>query len=63
MWDDVQKIGVLCDFDLAKFEDQTGASERDSTRTLPFMVLDLVSERGFCGEIVRRYRHGAESFA
>ena len=27
------------------------------------MALDLVSERGFCGEIVGRYRHGAESFA
>ena len=63
MWDDVRKVGVLSDFDLAKFEDQTGASGRDNTGTLPFMVLDLVSEKGFRGEIVRRYRHEAESFA
>ena len=63
MWDDERKAGVLNDFDLAKFADQTGASRQDNTGTLPFMALDLMSEKGLRGEIPRLYRHEAESFA
>jgi hypothetical protein len=63
MWDDARKVGILNDFDLAKFADQTGASGQDNTGTLPFMALDLLSEEGLRGEIPRRYRHEAESFA
>ena len=63
MWDDRRKVGVLNDFDLAKFADQTGASGQDNTGTLPFIALDLLSEGGLRGEIPRRYRHEAESFA
>ena len=63
MWDDERKVGVLNDFDLARFADQTGASGRDNTGTLPFMALDLLSEEGLHGQIPRRYRHEAESFA
>jgi hypothetical protein len=63
MWDNRQKVGVLSDFDLARFANQTGASGRDNTGTLPFMALDLLSEEGLRGEILRRYRHEAESFA
>ena len=63
MWDDERKAGVLNDFDLAKFADQTGASRHDNTGTLPFMALDLMSEKGLRGEIPRLYRHEAESFA
>jgi len=63
MWDDTRKVGILNDFDLARFADQVDASGRDSTGTLPFMALDLLSEKGLHGEIPRRYRHGAESFA
>ena len=62
MWDDKRKVGVLNDFDLARFADQTGASGQDNTGTLPFMALDLLSEEGLRGEIPRRYRHEAESF-
>ena len=62
MWDDRRKVGVLNDFDLAKFADQMGASGQDNTGTLPFMALDLLSESGMRGEIPRRYRHEAESF-
>ncbi|KAF9642750.1 hypothetical protein BDM02DRAFT_3264353, partial [Thelephora ganbajun] len=47
MWDDRRKVGILNDFDLARFADQT----------------DLLSEEGLRGEIPRRYRHEAESFA
>jgi hypothetical protein len=63
MWDDARKVGILNDFDLARFADQTGASGQDNTGTLPFMALDLPSEEGLRGEIPRRYRHEAESFA
>ena len=63
MWDDKRKAGVLNDFDLARFADQAGASGQDNTGTLPFMALDLLSEAGLRGEIPRRYRHEAESFA
>ncbi|KAF9643788.1 hypothetical protein BDM02DRAFT_3151168 [Thelephora ganbajun] len=63
MWDDRRKVGILNDFDLARFADQTGASGQDNTGTLPFMALDLLSEEGLRGEIPRRYRHEAESFA
>ena len=63
MWDNRRKVGVLNDFDLARFADQTGASGQDNTGTLPYMGLDLLSEKGLRGEIPRRYRHEAESFA
>ena len=56
MWDDRRKVGILNDFDLARFTDQAGASGQDNTGTLPFMALDLLSEEGLCGEIPRRYR-------
>ena len=63
MWDDERKVGILNDFDLAKFADQEGASGQDNTGTLPFMALDLLTEKGLRGEVPRRYRHEAESFA
>ena len=62
MWDDRRKVGILNDFDLARFADQRGASGQDNAGTLPFMALDLLSVRGLGGEIPRRYRHEAESF-
>ena len=62
MWDDRRKVGVLNDFDLAKFVGQAGASGQENTGTLPFMALDLLSEEGLRGVIPRRYRHEAESF-
>ena len=62
MWDPVRKMGVLNDFDLAKFADQVGASGTENTGTLPFMALDLLSEDGLDGKIPRLYRHEAEPF-
>ena len=59
MWDDKRKVGVLNDFDLAMFADQMGASEEGNPGTLPFMALDLLSEKGLRGEISRLYRHEA----
>ena len=58
MWDDKRKVGILNDFDLARFADQDGASGQDNTGTLPFMALDLLSKEGLRGEIPRRYQIG-----
>ena len=63
MWDAERRVGVLNDFDLAKFTSQEGASGQENTGTLPYMALDLLSEKGLRGEIPRLYRHDAESFA
>ena len=63
MWDDRRKVGILNDFDLSKFANQKGSSGQDNTGTLPFMALDLLSDKGLGGEIPRLYRHEAESFA
>ena len=63
MWDAEREVGVLNDFDLAKYASQAGASGPENTGTLPFIALDLLSEEGFRGEIPRLYRHEAESFA
>ena len=63
MWDPKRGVGVLNDFDLAKFAGQKGASGTENTGTLPFMALDLLSPDGLAGKIPRLYRHEAESFA
>ena len=60
MWDAKRKVGVLNGFDLAEFTNQKGASGKGK---LPFMALDLLSEKGLRGEIPRLYRHEAESFS
>ena len=62
MWDDKRKVRILNDFDFARATDQTGASGKDNTGTLPFVALYLLSKEGLCGDIHRRYRHDAESF-
>ena len=63
MRDDNRKVGVLNYFDLTKFADQAGASGQDNIGTLPYMALDFLSGKGLWGEIPRRYRHEARSFA
>ena len=56
-------MGVVNDFDLARFAEMVDASGKDNTGTLPFMALDLMSQGGLRGEILRLYRHDAEAFA
>ena len=53
MWDDERKVGVLNDFDFAKFVDQTGTGRQDNMGPVPFMALDLLSEEAFRGKIPR----------
>ena len=63
MWNNRQKVGALSDFDFAKFADQVDIGGESIMGTFPFLVLDLLSEKGLRGEIPRLYRHDAESFA
>jgi len=63
IWDGRRKVDVLNNFDLARFADPAGAGRQDGMGRLPFMALDLMSEDGLLGELPRRYRHEAESFA
>ena len=63
MCDPVTKRGFLNDFDLARLSSPNrGPSTTDNTGTLPFLALDLLSERAFKGQVPRLYRHEAESF-
>jgi hypothetical protein len=55
MWDDRRKA-VPTDL-------SADSSGKDNVGALPFMALDLLSSEGRRGEIPRRYRHEAESFA
>ncbi|KAF8344019.1 uncharacterized protein EI90DRAFT_3027933 [Cantharellus anzutake] len=57
------KCGVLVDFDLARLGKQKELSGKDNTGTMPFMALDLLSEKAIIGSVLRLYRHDSESFA
>ena len=58
MWDAEQKAGVLSGTDTS----EQGVNGKRCPGTLPFMALDLLSKKGFHGEIPRLYRHDAEPF-
>ncbi|KAH7891076.1 hypothetical protein F5I97DRAFT_1841644, partial [Phlebopus sp. FC_14] len=53
-------VGVLNDFDLASLGDGVTGTER--TGTVPFMALDLLTEKALRGEVTHLYEHDAESF-
>ncbi|KAH7891055.1 hypothetical protein F5I97DRAFT_1964440 [Phlebopus sp. FC_14] len=53
-------VGVLNDFDLASLGDGVTGTER--TGTVPFMALDLLTEKALRGEVKHLYEHDAESF-
>jgi Fungal protein kinase len=63
-------IGVLNDYDLSRLlpnPNKAGPSDiqplgRQRTGTLPFMALELLTDKGYAGEIEHRYRHDWESF-
>jgi hypothetical protein len=58
--------GVLNDFDLSTIMEPGNQNLNrqglERTGTLPFMALELLDEKGFNGEIPRRYDHELESF-
>jgi hypothetical protein len=55
-------IGVLNDYDLSSLADEPGPRGNERTGTVPFMALDLLTEKGKRGEIKHLYRHDLESF-
>jgi hypothetical protein len=59
----LSKKGILNDFDLVRSADQERQREQANMGALPFMALELLSEKGLDGMIPRRYRHEAEAFA
>jgi hypothetical protein len=57
------KIGVLNDFDLVRCAElQPISANHDRTGTIPFMALDLLTDKYWNGDVEREYRHDQESF-
>jgi serine/threonine protein kinase len=57
------KMGVLNDFDLVRCAKlQPISRNHDRTGTIPFMALDLLTDKYWCGHLEREYRHDHESF-
>lgn len=67
MYKENNKYGVLNDFDLSTIMKPNARNPNrqglERTGTLPFMAVELLSEKGFNGQIPRRYDHELESFA
>ncbi|KAG2745711.1 hypothetical protein P692DRAFT_20740747, partial [Suillus brevipes Sb2] len=61
-WKDGKRIGVLNDYDLSSLADEPGPRGNERTGTVPFMALDLLTEKGQRGEVKHLYRHDLESF-
>ena len=53
--------GVLADFDLSSLDSKT-CRNTERTGTVPFMALNLLSEKALQGEVKHDYAHDAESF-
>ncbi|TFK45081.1 hypothetical protein BDQ12DRAFT_593497, partial [Crucibulum laeve] len=67
MWDSDMQSGVLNGFDLAVLRDiNTGkpvtADSGERYGTIPFMALELLSNKYYDGKLERQYRHDLESF-
>ncbi|KAG2125387.1 hypothetical protein DEU56DRAFT_903741 [Suillus clintonianus] len=55
-------MGVLNDYDLSSLADESGPQGNERTGTVPFMAIDLLTERAQRGEVKHLYRHDMESF-
>ncbi len=58
----IRKCGVLTDFDLPAVSWRRHVLETDRTGTIPFMALDLLSDRYGEKNVTRRYHHELEAF-
>jgi hypothetical protein len=63
MYDKASGRGILNDYDLAHLNGRTRPSGAERTGTMPFMALELLSEKAWNGHVERLYRHDCESFA
>jgi len=58
-------MGVLNDYDLSSLKSKTsaqGPQGDERTGTIPFMAVDLLTQKGQQGEVQHLYRHDLESF-
>jgi len=55
-------MGVLNDYDLSSLANAQSPQGNERTGTIPFMALDLLTEKGQRGEVQHLYRHDLESF-
>jgi hypothetical protein len=65
MWywgEDDTLVGVLNDYDLSSLATVQGPDGNERTGTVPFMAIDLLTEKGQRGEVKHLYRHDLESF-
>jgi hypothetical protein len=56
-------VGILNDYDLAHLHGRIRPTGAERTGTMPFMALDLLTEKAWNGQVKRLYRHDCESFA
>jgi hypothetical protein len=63
MYDKANGHGILNDYDLAHLNGRPRPSGAERTGTMPFMALDLLTEKAWNGLVGRLYRHDCESFA
>jgi hypothetical protein len=63
MYDKANSHGILNDYDLAHLNGRTRPTGAERTGTMPFMALDLLTEKAWNGHVERLYRHDCESFA
>lgn len=55
-------MGVLNDYDRSSLANAQGRHGSERTGTIPFMALDLLTEKVQRGEVQYLYRHDLESF-
>ncbi|KAF9245400.1 hypothetical protein BU15DRAFT_30386, partial [Melanogaster broomeanus] len=61
-WLNGKIMAVLNDYDLASLATSTSPLGNERTGTIPFMVIDFLSDIGQDGELELLYRHNLESF-
>ncbi|KAG2104742.1 uncharacterized protein F5147DRAFT_654391 [Suillus discolor] len=61
-WKDGKQIGILNDYGLSSLADDPGPQGNEHTGMVPFIALDLLTEKGQHGKVKHLYLHDLESF-
>jgi hypothetical protein len=62
MYDDSLECGVLTDHDTSISLQDARVLRTDRARAMPFMALELLTDKYWRGEVARHYRHELEAF-
>ena len=62
MYNDKLHCGVLCDYDLSISRQRPRVPGTDRTGTIPFMAVELLTDKYWNGSLERLYRHELEAF-